>query len=96
MVNCALLETSAMNIRELGSNLPRLKLRIISDEDLWSLFLNHRAECSRKFWEELGNRKAAGILSKDSPFWTMSNLARYFQPQGPAQNSNLIELTREE
>jgi hypothetical protein len=63
---------------------------------LWWLFLNHRAECSREFWEELGSRKAAGILSNDSPFWTMSNLARYLQPQGPAHKSNLIELTREE
>jgi hypothetical protein len=33
MVNCELLETSAMNIRELGSNRLRLKLIIMSDED---------------------------------------------------------------
>ncbi len=32
----------------------------------------------------------------DQQFWTISNLARYFQPQGPADNSNLIELIREE
>jgi len=83
-----------MNSRDWNS-LP-LKLRIMSDEDLWRLFVNHRKECSREFWEEVENRKAAGILSKESPFWTVSNLARYFQPQVPDHNSNLIELTREE
>lgn len=85
-----------MNIIGLGTYRLRLKLRIMSDEDLWWLFLHHRAECSREFWEELENRKAAGILSKDSPFWTVSNRARYLQPQVPGDNSNLIELTREE
>ena len=84
-----------MNIRGLGSNRLRLKLRIVSDEDLWWLFLNHREDCSREFWEELESRKAAGILSGGSPFWTVSNPARYLQPS-PADNSNLIELTREE
>jgi len=68
----------------------------MSDDDLWWLFLHHREECSNEFWEELQTRKDAGTLSKDSPFWTMSNLARYLQPQGPADNSNVIELTREE
>jgi hypothetical protein len=34
-------------------------------------------------------------LSKDSPFWAVSNRARYVQPS-PADNSNLVELTREE
>jgi hypothetical protein len=87
-----------MNIRGRGTDRLRLKLRIMSDDDLWWLFLNlnHQAECSREFWEELENRKAAGTLSKDSPFWAVSNLARYLQPQIPADNSNLIELTREE
>jgi len=61
-----------------------------------SVFLHHREECSNEFWEEIENRKAAGILSKGSPFWTISNLARYLQRQGPANNSNLIELPREE
>ena len=41
-------------------------------------------------------RKAAGRLSKNSPFWTMGELARYRQPRGSGGNSNLIELTREE
>jgi len=68
----------------------------MSDEDLWWLFLHHREECSNEFWEEVENRKAAGTLSKGSPFWTISNLARYLQRQDPADNSNLIELTREE
>src|SRR2546427_5305064 len=96
MVNCPPFVESAMNIRGLGTDRLRLKLRIMSDEDLWWLFLHHREECSDEFWEEVENRKAAGILSKDSTFWTISNLARYLHRQGPADKSNLIELTREE
>jgi len=37
--------------------------------------LNHREECAREFWDELETRKAAGTLSKDSPFWAMGELA---------------------
>ena len=85
-----------MNIRRLGTDRFRLKLRLMSDEDLRWLFLNRREECSREFWEELENRKAADILSKDSPFWTVSNLGKYLQPQATVKVSNLIELTREE
>jgi hypothetical protein len=85
-----------MNIIGLGTYRLPLKLRIMSDEDLWWLFLHHREECSREFWEELDTRKAAGILSKASPFWAMTNLAKYVRPQVPDDNSNLIELTREE
>jgi hypothetical protein len=85
-----------MNIRGLGTDRLRLKLGIMSDEDLWWQFLHHREECSREFWEELENRKAAGTLSTDSPLWTVRNVERYFHTQGPADNSNLIELTREE
>jgi hypothetical protein len=96
MVNFVPLGASAMNITGLGTHRLRLKLRIMSDSDLWWLFLHHRRECSQEFWEEVENRKAAGTLSKNSPFWTISNLARYLQQQGPADNSNLIELTREE
>src|SRR5215467_7669343 len=94
MVNCAAFGASTMNIR--GLNRLRLKLRIMSDEDLWWIFLHHRKECSREFWEEVENRKAAGTLSKESPFWAVSNLARYLQPPVPVHKSNLIELTREE
>jgi hypothetical protein len=85
-----------MRIIGLGTDRLRLKLRIMSDEDLWWLFLNRREECSQEFWEELENRKAAGILSKDSPFWTVRNVARYPHPRGSGDNSNLIKLTREE
>ena len=85
-----------MNITGLGTDRLRRKLRIMSDEDLWWVFLNHREECSREFWEELENRKAAGTLSKDSPFWTMSKLARYPHPRASGDNSNLIKLTPEE
>lgn len=74
----------------------RLKLRVMNDEDLWWLFLHHREECSREFWEELESRKAAGTLSGGSPFWTMNNIAIYIDTPGPAYHSNLIELTREE
>jgi hypothetical protein len=87
---------SAMNIRVLGTARLRLKLRIMSDEDLWWLFVNQREECSREFWEELENRKAAGTLSKDSPFWTVGNVGRHIHTRGSGDNSNLIELTREE
>src|SRR5229473_2013224 len=95
MVNCPPFGASAMNNLGLGTYRLRWKLRVMSDEDLWWLFLHHRPECTREFWEELENRKAAGILSKDSPFWTVSNRARYLPPS-PADNSNLVELTREE
>jgi hypothetical protein len=85
-----------MNTRELGADRLRLKLRIMSDDDLWWLFLDHREECLQEFWGEVETRKAAGTLSKGSPFWTMGELARYRQPRGSGGNSNLIELTREE
>ena len=84
-----------MNIRGLGIERLGLKLRIMSDEDLWWLFLHHREECRREFWEELKNRKVAGTLSKDSPFRTMRNLKIHFHT-GTSDSSNLIELTREE
>ena len=86
-----------MNITGLGTGHLRLKLRIMSDDDLWWLFLDHREECLQQFWEEVETRKAAGILSNDSPLWTMSDLAPYGQPQhSVGGQANLIELTREE
>jgi hypothetical protein len=96
MVDFWRLGEMAMNITGLGTDSLRLKLRIMSDDDLWRLFLNHREECSHEFWEEVETRKAAGTLSKSSPFWTIGKLARYRQPRGSSRNSNLIELTREE
>jgi hypothetical protein len=87
---------SAMNIVGLGIDRFRLKLRIMSDGDLWWLFLHHQEECSLGFWEELENRKAAGILSKDSPFWAMDALTRRPYPRGSGDNSNLIKLTADE
>jgi hypothetical protein len=53
-----------MNIRGSGADRLRPKLRVMSDGDLWSLFLHHREECSGEFWEEIENRKASGILSE--------------------------------
>jgi hypothetical protein len=96
MVNCSPFGASAMNPRGLGTDRLRLKLRIMSDDDLWWLLLNHGEECSHEFWEEVEIRKAAGTLSKGSPFWTMSKLTRYRQPGDSGGNSNLIELTRKE
>lgn len=84
-----------MNGRGLGAYRLRLKLRIMSDEDLWSLFRDHREECSREFWEEVENRKGCWALSEDSPFWTMGNVGRLLHTRG-SEKSNLIELTREE
>jgi hypothetical protein len=63
----------------------RLKLRVMSDEDLSWLFLHRREECSREFWEELENRKSAGTLSEASPFWAMSNVGRHFHTRGAAR-----------
>jgi len=85
-----------MNTRGLGAERLRLKLRMMSDEGLWWLFLNHREECSPEFWEELETRQSAGTLSNDSPFWTMSKLARYPYLRGFGDSSNLIQLSREE
>ena len=96
MVNSVPLGASTMKITGLGIDRLRLKLRIMSDEDLGWLFLNRREECSHEFWEELETRKAAGRLSKDSPFWTIGALARYHHPRGSGGDSNLIKLTPEE
>jgi hypothetical protein len=96
MVHSVPFGESAMKIIGRGTDRLRLKLRIMSDDDLWWVFLNHREECSHEFWEELETRKAAGILSKDSPFWAMGELARYPHPRGSGGDSNLIKLTPEE
>jgi hypothetical protein len=85
-----------MKFTGLGTDRLRLKLRIMSDDDLWWLFLNHREGCLQDFWGEVETRKAAGMLSKSSPFWAMGDPVRYRQPRGSGGNSNLIELTREE
>ncbi len=84
-----------MNIRGFGADRLSLKLRIMSDLDLWSLFLHHREECTREFWEEVANRKVAGALSQGSPFWNMGNVGRFLPTRG-SDKSNLIELTHEE
>ena len=96
MVNCPPFGASAMNITGLRTDRLRLKLRIMSDDDLWWLFLSHREDCSHEFWEELETRKAAGTSSKDSPFWAMGELARYRHLRSSGSNSNLIKLTPEE
>jgi hypothetical protein len=85
-----------MNSKEPGTDRLRLNLRIMTDDDLWRLLLDHREERLEEFWEEVKNRKATGTLSRNSPFWTMGEVARYRQPRGSGGNSNLIELTREE
>jgi hypothetical protein len=85
-----------MNATELGADRLRLTLRIMSDDELWGLLLDHPHRCLQEFWGEVLSRKAAGTLSKNSPFWAIDELARYRQPRGSGENSNLIELTREE
>src|SRR2546426_12020539 len=94
MVNSVPFGASAMKITGLGTDRLRLKLRVMSDQDLWTLFLHRREECSGEFWEEVENRKAAGTLSKGSPFWTVRNIGRHFRARGTRDNSNLN--TREE
>jgi hypothetical protein len=85
-----------MNSRRPETCRPHLKLRIMSDEDLWWLFLHQRAECTGEFWEEVANRKAAGTLSKGSPFWTIDSVGRDFRKPSFVKHSNLIQPTREE
>ena len=96
MVNFLPAGDSAMNITGLGTDRLRLKLRIMSDGNLWWFFVDHRGECLQEFWEEVHTRKAAGTLSRNSPFWAIDELARYCQPRNSDDNSNLIELTCEE
>ena len=85
-----------MNGKGPGACRLRVKLRVMRDEDLWWLFLNHRPECTHEFWEEVASRKAAGTLSKDSPFWAMENIGSDFHRRGFGNYSNLIVLSREE
>ena len=85
-----------MSIRVPGTDCLRLKLRIMSDGDLWTFFVHNREECSHDFWEEVGNRKAAGTLSTGRLFWTIGKIGGYFHTQSSRDNSNVIELTREE
>jgi hypothetical protein len=85
-----------MNTRRPEACRLHLKLRIKSDEDLWWLFLHQRAECTGEFWQEIATRKAAGTLSKGSPFWTIESVGRDFRKPGFVQHSNLIQLDREE
>jgi hypothetical protein len=85
-----------MNIRGSGARRLRLKLKIMKDEDLLWLFLHHREECSREFWEEVTTRKSAGSLSEGSPFWAMGEMGKDFCTRRWHDHSNLIELTREE
>ena len=82
-----------MNMK--GLELFPMTLRTMTDQDLWRFFVQHRDLCSCEFWEEVASRKAAGILSQDSPFWTMGNVGRFLLARGSGK-SNLIELTREE
>ena len=81
-----------MNMK--GLELFPVTLRTMTDQDLWRFFVQHRDLCSCEFWEEVANRKAAGILFHDSPFWSMGNVGRSLA-RGSGK-SNLIELTREE
>src|ERR1700751_6155132 len=95
VVNSALFgAVTRMDSNELRAN--RVQFRVMSDEDLWWIFVHHRKECSSEFWQELENRKAAGTLSESSPFWAVYNLGRHLQTHAAVKKSNLIELTSEE
>jgi hypothetical protein len=85
-----------MIVKESGAGRLRLKLRVMRDEDLWWLFLNHGADCKREFWEEVATRKAAGTLSKGSRFWAIEGDGRDFSKRRFGNRSNLVVLTREE
>ena len=85
-----------MNLDGLGTSRLSLKLRMMSDDDLWWVLLHHREECGREFWREVENRKAAGILSDASPFWRIGASGQSPQANASGVASNVIQLTREE
>ena len=86
-----------MNVTRNAADRLRLTLSIMSDDDLWWwLLLDHPLQCLQELWEEVHTRKAAGTLSRNSPFWAIDELAKYRQLRSSGGNSNLIELTREE
>jgi hypothetical protein len=64
----------------------------MTDEDLWRLFVQNRERCSREFWVEVENRKAAEILSETNPFWGTAwrEIRRW------SARSNVVQLTPEE
>jgi len=73
-----------------------VKPRMMTDEELWSLFRQNRGNCTYEFWEEVENRKAAAILTECSPFWPMNtSLAQRQAARWPAK-SNVVQLTPEE
>jgi hypothetical protein len=65
-----------MNTTEQGTDRLGLTLRILSDDELWGLFLDHTNQCLQEFWEEVQTRKATGTSSKNSLLWTMGEIAR--------------------
>ena len=85
-----------MNVVKPGADRHLLRLRSLSNEELWWFLLDHPQQCLQDFWKEVEARKVAGILSNDSPLWTMSDLANRQPPPSGGGHSNLIELPREE
>ena len=71
-------------------------LGTMTDEDLWSLFIENREKCAGEVWREVENRKAAGILSEASPFWGMNTAFAQREKRPWPTKSNVIELTPEE
>src|ERR1700675_3655570 len=89
---------AAMDMTGMGADHPSLKLRTMSDEELWWTFLQQRKEWSQwlhEFHEEVDARKVAGTLSPSSPLWAMEAVPSFF-PTLPEDNNNLIELTSQE
>ena len=73
-----------MNIKRLGADGPRLKLKVMSDVDLWWLCLNHREECHQELWEEvekLEKRRApyprTGVVGRESPSSPVPHRSRF-------------------
>jgi hypothetical protein len=68
----------------------------MSDGDLSLLFVHQREKCSAEFWEEVENRKAAGILPETSPFWRVNTNSAQRESRRCLAKSNVIELTPDE
>lgn len=83
-----------MNFEGLQTHPLTLKLRSMSEDDLWWIYVHHRQECGHEFWREIENRKAAGILCNASPFWIVGESTEH--SHNGLGESNLIRLTPEE
>jgi hypothetical protein len=65
-----------MSITGFGTARLRLKLRIMSDEDLWWLFLHHRESVHRGFWEDWNIEKRLASYPKTVHFGRCATVTR--------------------